>query len=150
LRSSTVVEVRCGGHGDEQHWDGAADLAAQPEQGRRSRPVELDSKIGDVARWPDPLPLDDDRAHQSVERRIRQCRRLGDRQVVGLRPQGSETVALSAPPSRIPGFVRGLAADVDVDSGDLERSAAVDRQDAAFGALKLRVQRPRQSEGRGE
>jgi hypothetical protein len=61
--------------------------------------------------------------------------------VVHLRPQRAETLPLGDAPA---GVARGLGvgpADIDVDAGDLERSRAVDRKDAAVGSFQLRVDR---------
>ena len=70
--------------------------------------------------------------------------RLGawrDRQLVRLRPQFLEALALGEAPAGKAGALRVLAADVDMDSADLERARAVEREDPALAAFHLRVDR---------
>src|SRR6185295_4852788 len=101
-------------------------------------------EIGDVAVGTDLLTLDDDRADQPVEHRVRQIRCLAGRSAVGLRPQGTEAAALGQPPSGVSRARRILAGNVDVNAADLERTGAVERQDTALAGLELRIKRARQ------
>ena len=108
--------------------DRAAKLAADAEELGRARPVEQDAEVGDVAVGADLLALDDDRADELVEGRIRQVRRFGHRPLVRFRPKRLEALALGDPPACVARRLRILAADIDLDAGDLERPGAVDRR----------------------
>jgi hypothetical protein len=65
---------------------------------------------------------------------------------VALRPQLSESLALGDSPAGEAAALRVLAADIDMDSVDLERSAAIQGQDSALAAFHLRKKNPAESE----
>ena len=107
--------------------------------------IEQQAQRGDIAIGADLLLLDDDRADQSVQRRIRQGRRLADGPLVHLGPQRLETFALGDSPARVAGAGRVLAADIDFDATDFQCPLTVDGQDPALAALHLRGERPANS-----
>ena len=90
------------------------------EERRGLRPVELDSKVGDVAGGTDLLALDVDRADNLVERSIRQRRRVVRRCIVHLGPQHPEALTLRDAPPRIARALGIGAADVDVNTADFQ------------------------------
>src|SRR5204863_8691923 len=101
------------------------------------RTIEQDAKRRDVAIWTDLLIFDDDRTDETVEGGIRQVGSFADRAMIGFRPKRLEAFALGDAPTGIARGIGILAADVDLDPADFQRSAAVDREDSTFAALHL-------------
>ena len=141
LRRSTVVIVApdtstgISSIGAERRVD-----PADAEQFPRPRAVEQDPQIGDIAVGPDLLALDDDRADQPVERRIAQVGRFGrSGACAALAHSALNPFALRDPPAGIARGIGILAADIDVDAGDFQRAAAVDRQNSAIARFELRI-----------
>jgi hypothetical protein len=143
---------------------GAAGLQDRNDQKRRGSPagrgrgaeqlagagaIEQDAEPGDVAGGPDLLVLDHDGGDHGVEDAVRKAGGAGDRLARGLGPEHLPALGLGLPPAVQPRFLGGLAGDVDLDAGDLQRAGAVDGRDAAIAAFKLREQGGTASE-RGE
>src|SRR5829696_2651160 len=140
------VGARRDDHRDQEHRHGPAKVAADSEKLCGSRPVEEDAKVGDVAVGADLLALDDDRADELVEGRIRHRRSFGHWPIMGLCPERLEPQTLGLPPALVARGLRIFASRVDVDAGDLERAGAVDRRNAPVARLHLCVDDPRKPE----
>ncbi len=68
------------------------------------------------------------------------------RQSVALGPQFAKALALGNSPPRKPCRLRIFPADVDVNSVDLKRSRAVEREDTAIAGFHLRKKNPADGE----
>ena len=89
------------------------------------------------------VALDDDAGDDRVEHGIGETRRLRRGAAGGARPELLPALRLGAPPARDPRLLGILGGDVDLDAEHLEAAGAVDRRDAAVGAVELRPHQPR-------
>ncbi len=73
---------------------------------------------------------------------------MRDRKTVTFRPQHFEALPLSDSPTGKARRLRVLAADIDVDTVDFQRSGAVEREDSTLSGFHLRKKNPADGEAK--